>query len=98
MKMNQNDFFDKFKSNVSNLDPVVWCEKYLTLDGQPFRLNGNGYKPFSDIYRYIGIVALERNSKPVVLVKGRQVGATTMASVLELYFMTCGLFGNVNRS
>lgn len=80
------------------MDPVAFCQKYLTLDGQPFRLDGNGYKPFSDIYRYVGIIALERNAKPVVLVKGRQVGATTMAAALELYFMTCGLFGNTGRS
>jgi len=79
------------------LDPIAFVEKYLTLDGKPFRINGNGYKHFSDIYRYIGIKALEPNSKPVIIVKGRQVGATTMASALEMYFMGCGLFGTGNR-
>lgn len=76
-----------------NLDPVSFCEENLTLDGKPFRLHGNGYKPFADIYRYIGIKALEPNAKPVIMVKGRQVGATTMASALEMYFMGSGLFG-----
>lgn len=68
------------------------------MDGEVFRLHGNGYKPFSDIYRYVGIKALEKDGKPVVIVKGRQVGATTMAAALELYLMTCGLFGTQNRS
>ena len=76
------------------MDPVAFAEEKLTLDGKPFTLHGNGYKPFSDIYRYIGIKALEPNAKPVIMVKGRQVGATTMASALEMYFMGSGLFGD----
>lgn len=76
------------------LDPVMFCEANLTLDGKPFRLHDNGYKPFADIYRYIGIKALEPNAKPVIMVKGRQVGATTMASALEMYLMGSGIFGN----
>ncbi len=92
-----DDLFNQIKDNLLALDPVAFCEKYLTLDGRPFKLNGNGYKPFCDIYRYIGIKALEKNSMPVVMVKGRQVGATTMAAALELYFMTCGLFGKNGR-
>lgn len=96
--MNDKDgIFLKFKNSLLNLDPVSFIEKYLTLEGEPFRINGNGYRPFSDIYRYIGIKALEKDSKPVVIVKGRQVGGTTMASALEMYFMGCGLFGAGNR-
>jgi len=75
-------------------DPVVFCQEYLTLEGKDFTLSGNGYKPFGDIYRYIGVKALEPDSKPVIIVKGRQVGATTMASALEMYFMGSGLFGD----
>jgi len=89
--------FDQFKDGLLSIDPVVFCEKWLTLDGKPFRLNGNGYRPFADIYRYIGITALQPNAKPVILVKGRQVGATTMAAALELFFMGCGLFGSGGR-
>ena len=85
------DLFEQLREGLLAIDPVAFCEKYLTLDGKPFRLNGNGYKPFADIYRYIGIKALEKDSKPVVLVKGRQVGATTMAAALELFFMTSGM-------
>lgn len=95
---NTSEIFDKFKSSILNIDPVRFCENYFTLDGNPFRIRGNGYKPFVDIYRYIGIKCLDNNSKPVVLVKGRQVGATTMGINLELYWVTCGLFGKAGRS
>lgn len=90
---NDKELFLKLKKYLLNLDPVYFAENYLTLDGKPFRIHGNGYRPFGDIYRYIGIKALEPNSKPVIMVKGRQVGATTMASALEMYFMGSGLFG-----
>lgn len=94
----QESLFDQVRNSLLAIDPINFIEKYLTLDGKPFRLQGNGYRPFCDIYRYIGIVALDKTSKPVVLVKGRQVGATTMAAALELYFMTCGLFGSAGRA
>ena len=87
------EVFHKLRKSLLNLDPVAFVENYLTLDGKPFRLHNNGYKPFADIYRYIGIKALEPNAKPVILVKGRQVGGTTMASALEMYFMGSGIFG-----
>ena len=89
--------FEQMKMGLLNIDPVAFCETYLTLDGQPFRINGNGYKPFSDIYRYIGIKALEKDAKPVVIVKGRQVGATTMAAALELFFTCSAVFGKNNK-
>ncbi len=93
------DVLKFLKSSVLKIDPVQFCEDNLTLDGKPFRLRKNGYKPFIDIYRYIGIKALERNrkSKPIVLVKGRQVGATTMGANLEMYWMGSGLFGTNGR-
>jgi hypothetical protein len=94
INQHEKDLFDKLKKDLLNIDPVTFCQTYLTLDGKPFSLNGNGYKPFSDIYRYIGIKALENNAKPTIIVKGRQVGGTTMACALEMYFMGCGLFGN----
>ncbi len=91
------DIFDRFKNNLLAIDPIYFIEKYLTLEGKPFRLTNNGYRPFADIYRYIAIKALERTSKPIVIIKGRQVGATTMCSALEMYFMGCGLFGNGSK-
>lgn len=91
------EVFNKLKNQLNMIDPVMFVEKYLTLDGEPFRLHGNGYKPFADIYRYIGVKALEPDSKPVILVKGRQVGGTIMACALEMYFMGSGLFGVGNK-
>lgn len=91
---NYKEMFYSLKKDLMNFDPVHFVQNYLTLDGKPFRLEGNGYRPFADIYRYIGIKALEPNAKPIIMVKGRQVGATTMASALEMYFMGSGLFGN----
>ena len=92
------DLFSQMRDSIRNMDPVAFVENNLSLDGQQFRLNGNGYKPFADIYRYIALKAVEPNAKPVILVKGRQVGATTMAAALECYFMGCGLYGTNNRS
>lgn len=90
---NNQDLFSKLKKDLLAFDPVWFVENYLTLDGKPFRLSGNGYRPFAEVYRYIGIKALEPASKPIIIVKGRQVGATTMASALEMYFMGSGIFG-----
>lgn len=93
----KNELFHKLRKSLLNLDPVSFAEHYLTLEGEPFRLSGNGYKPFSDVYRYVGIKALDKDAKPVVIVKGRQVGGTTMAAALEMYFMGSGLFGAGNK-
>jgi len=95
--MSNHDLFHKLRKALLNLDPVSFVETYLTLEGEPFKLTGNGYKPFSDIYRYVGLKALDSDAKPIVIVKGRQVGGTTMASALEMYFMGSGLFGVAGR-
>lgn len=94
LNVENKELFEKLKKQLLMMDPVAFAEEKLTLDGKPFTLHKNGYKPFADIYRYIGIKALEPNAKPVIMVKGRQVGATTMASALEMYFMGSGLFGD----
>lgn len=92
-----NDLFEQIRESLLNIDPVYYIEKNLTLDGKPFRIHGNGYKPYADIFRYIGIKALESDAKPIVMVKGRQVGMTTAASALEMYFLCSGLFGKQGR-
>lgn len=92
-----DDGFQTLRDNISSLDPVYWCEKHLNIDGKPFTLSGHGFKPFSDIYRYIGIKGLERSAKPIILVKGRQVGGTVMLGALECYFGASGLFGRHNK-
>lgn len=94
----EKDIFAQFRDSILSVDPVAFCENNLTLDGAPFRLRGNGYKPFSDIYRYIALEAIKPHARPVVMVKGRQVGATTMASALECYFMACGMYGTHGRA
>jgi hypothetical protein len=94
LQIENKEIFEKLKKQLQMFDPVQFCQDNLTLDGEPFTLSGNGYRPFADIYRYIGIKALEPDAKPVIIVKGRQVGATTMASALEMYFMGSGLFGD----
>jgi len=93
-----NDLFGQFRDSILRVDPVYFCANYLTIDSKPLNLEGTGYKPFADIYRYIGLKAIEHDAKPVVLVKGRQVGATTMAAALECYFTACGLFGTHERA
>jgi hypothetical protein len=93
----QENFFDKFKESVGSIDPVIWAEKHLTLDGKPYQISKSGYKPHADILRYLGVKALEKDGRPVVFSKGRQVGATILSAVLEMYFMSSGLFGNNGR-
>lgn len=86
-------WFDDIKKEVLKIDPVSFAENYLTVDGNPLKLSGTGWKFMADIYRYVAVKALEPTGKPVVCVKGRQIGATTMATALELYFCASGLFG-----
>lgn len=88
-------WFEDLKKEVLKIDPVSFAENFLTIDGKPLKLGGGtGWKYLADIYRYIATKALEPDGRPVVCVKGRQVGATTMATALELYFCTSGLFGS----
>lgn len=86
--------FADLKSEVLKIDPVSFAEQFLTVDSRPLRLGGGtGWKFLADVYRYIATEALGPHGKPVVCVKGRQVGATTMAAALELYFCASGLYG-----
>lgn len=94
----KDNSFEVFRDKMLSLDVVAWAEHYLTLDGKPFRIHSNGYRPFADIYRYIAIKSLEPDALPTLLVKGRQVGGTVMATVLELYFVGCGLFGTNGKA
>lgn len=86
--------FDIIKQSLLSMDPVFWAEKYLTLDGKPYRIHGSGYKPIADIMRYIGSKALDKDAKPVIWCKGRQISGTTTSAALEMFLMTSGLFGN----
>ena len=89
--------FSEMKREFLKLDPVSFVENYLKIDGsEPYKISGNGWKFMADIFRYIAINATQANGKPVVILKGRQVGATTMAGALDLYFTASGLFGKTS--
>lgn len=92
--MAEDLLLEKIKDKLLDFDPVHFVEKHLTIDGDKFNLQKSGWKPFADIYRYIGIKALEKGSKPVIIVAGRQLGKTTLAAALEMYFVGSGNFGN----
>lgn len=94
IKDEQKKLFSQVKNNFLDYDPAYFIQNNLTLDGQPFSILGNGWKFMSDVYRYIALQASRRNGKPVIIKKGRQVGATMMAGALDLYFTNSGLFNN----
>lgn len=85
--------FISLKRELMKIDPVSFTESFLTLDGKPFQVTNNGWKFIADVYRHIATVAMSSGGKPIVIVKGRQVGATVMATALELYMVASGLFG-----
>src|SRR5271170_721001 len=90
--------FSEIKSELLKVDPVAFTENYLKLEGDAFKVSGNGWKFLADIYRYIALKAIHPDGKPIVILKGRQVGATVMAAALDLYFTTSGLFGTEGKS
>ncbi len=92
--MMSDQVFDKIKKSLLTLDPAFWCEQNLTLDGKPFRLVDSGYKPIVDILRYICVKALDKNSKPMIWIKGRQVAGTTTSCAASMYLLGSGVFGN----
>jgi hypothetical protein len=92
----EQETFLSMQEKVLSFDPVYWIEKNLTIDSKPFNLSSGAWKPFADIYRYVGIKSLEPSAAPMVLLKSRQTGGTVMASALELFFMGCGQFGDGN--
>ena len=85
--------FESLKRELMKVDPVSFAESYLRLDGSPFKVTKNGWKFVADIYRHIVSAAMLTDGKPVVIVKGRQVGATTMAQAIELYMVSSGMYG-----
>ncbi len=92
IKQKEKESFENLKTSFLDFDPAYFIENNLTIDGSEFKIIGNGWKFMVDIYRYIGLQATQKTGKPVVLKKGRQVGATMMAGALDLYFTNSGLF------
>jgi len=93
----QQDLFYDIKEKIQDMDPVYWCEKNLTIDGRPFRISDNGWKPFVDMYRYLGITAVSGEGKPVVFCKSRQVGGTSTGLFLELFLLASGKYGRKGK-
>ena len=85
--------FDWLKKEVLKVDPVSFSENYLTIEGREFKITDNGWKFMADLYRHIIYKAMSDEGKPIVLVKGRQVAATTMATNLGCYLMGSGNYG-----
>lgn len=94
LKQKEKELFSDIRSSFLDYDPASFVETNLSLDGDKFKIVGNGWKFMADIYRYIALQATAGGGKPVVLCKGRQIGATIMAGALDLYFTNCGLFCN----
>ncbi len=95
-KVTEQDIFKQLKTSFLDYDPAYFVQNNLTLDGTDFRLMETGWKFMVDVYRYVGLQATKKNGKPVVIKKGRQVGATIMAGALDLFFTNSGLFTNPN--
>lgn len=95
-KKSEKDLFEQLKSSFLDFDPAHFVKGNLTLDGAEFNVLDNGWKFMSDIYRYIALQATRPDGKPVVIKKGRQVGATVMAGALDLFFTNSGLFCDPN--
>lgn len=94
-KRKEQELFDNLKNNFLDFDPAYFIQNNLKLDGNDFRIIGNGWKFMVDIYRYIGLQSTQKTGKPVVIKKGRQVGATMMAAALDLYFTNGQIFPNM---
>lgn len=91
-KQKEKESFDQIKSSFLDFDPAFFIENNLTIDGSDFKIIGNGWKFMVDVYRYIGLQSTQKTGKPVVIKKGRQVGATMMAAAIDLFFTNSGLF------
>lgn len=94
--INPSDFeslFKDLKSELTALDPVAFAENYLTIDGNPFNLSSSGWKFMSEMYRTIALQVDNKQARPIVITKGRQVGATVMAGALSLYLTSSGIYG-----
>jgi len=91
--LSSKEIFTELKRNISALDVVSFAENHLTIDGKPFDLSGAGWKYLAEIYRTVSAQVENPFAQPIVLLKGRQVGATIMAGVLSLHMASSGLYG-----
>lgn len=86
------ELFKEVSKKIQDIDPAKFIENNLTIDGEQFKIIGNGWRFMVDIYRYIALRATKDDGRPIVIKKGRQVGASVMAGALDLYFTNSGLY------
>jgi len=80
-----NDLFSDF---LSNLDVVEFVENNLILEGKQFSYTNNGRDFAKQIMRYCcHILPYSKHSKPICVLKARQVGLSTLTAAIMLYFM-----------
>jgi len=85
--------FDNF---LSSLDAVEFIEKNLILDGQPFSYTNNGHDFAKQVIRYCcHTLPHSKSSRPVICVKGRQIGLSTATAAISLYFMHAEKFKSI---
>jgi hypothetical protein len=89
----KKDIIGDLKKELLKLDPVSFAQNYLMIDGKPLTL-GAGWKFWQDIYRHAAVSAFKKDAKPIVILKGRQVAATTFSCAMEMYFAASGVCGN----
>jgi hypothetical protein len=94
-KKKEQQIFNDIKSSFLDIDPAYFIQNNLKLDGEEFRIIGNGWKFMADMYRYIALQATQKTGKPIVIKKGRQVGATMMAGALDLLFTNSSVYKNM---
>lgn len=80
-----NDLFNNF---LSSLDVVEFVENNLVLEGKPFTYTNNGRDFAKEIMRYCcHVLPYSKRSRPVCVLKSRQVGLSTLTAAIMLYFM-----------
>lgn len=79
------DIFDDF---FSELDAVYFIENNLSLAGQDFKYSGNGRDFMKEVIRYCAhTLPYSKSAKPVIVVKGRQIGMSTLTTSLSIFLL-----------
>jgi hypothetical protein len=80
-----NSFFDNF---LTNLDVIEFIESCLVLEGKNFSYSNNGRDFAKQMMRYAAhVLPHSKTAKPLIVVKGRQVGLSTSTAALSLFYM-----------
>ena len=90
-------FVNSIVSSFEEMDPIVWCEKHLNLPDSdaPFKIKDCGRDYLEEPIRYMVGEATTPTGKPVVVLKGRQVGMSVTSVATYLYLLNSGLYTNL---